>query len=46
MKKEDVKKAIEELKKISSKRNFKQTYDVIFTYKNLDIKKTERKTDN
>lgn len=37
MDKETIKKAIEELEK--NKRNFKQTYDLIFVFKNLDVKK-------
>ena len=46
MKKEDVKKAIEELNaKDSTKRKFTQTYDLIFAYKNLDIKKTDNQLD-
>ena len=45
MKKEDIRKAIEEVKKNSSKRNFKQTFDLIITYKNLDLKKTDNQLD-
>jgi len=43
MDKETVKKAIEELKK--SKRNFKQTFDLIFVLKNLNLKKPEEQVD-
>ena len=40
MDKANIKKTIEELKN-SSKRNFKQTYDLIFVFKNLNMKKPE-----
>lgn len=45
MKKEDVKKAIEQLNADSSKRKFSQTYDLIFAFKNLDLKKIENQLD-
>lgn len=45
MKKEDVKKAIEELNAEDKQRKFSQTYDLILTYKNLDLKKTENQID-
>lgn len=44
MNKQDVKKAIEELSK-QPKKKFTQTYDLIFTYTNFDVKKTENQLD-
>jgi large subunit ribosomal protein L1 len=38
MNKEQVKKALEELKKQEKKRNFSQSYDLIINLKNLDVK--------
>jgi len=40
MKKEDLQKALKELKE-KNKRNFSQTIDLIYTFKNLDLKKTD-----
>jgi large subunit ribosomal protein L1 len=45
MDKKTVEKAIAELKKDSQKRNFKQSFDVIFIFKNLDLKKQENQLD-
>lgn len=45
MKKETVLKAIREIKEKSQKRNFKQTYDLIITLKDLDLKKPEHQID-
>jgi large subunit ribosomal protein L1 len=45
MKKEDIKKTIEELKKNSTKRNFKQTYDLILIYKGINVKKPDQQLD-
>ena len=45
MKQEDIRKAIEEAKKNSPKRNFNQTYDLIIVYSNIDIKKPEQQVD-
>ena len=44
MKKEDVKKAVEALKK-EKKRNFSQTFDLIIVLKNIDLKKTDNHID-
>ncbi|MBU2639076.1 MAG: hypothetical protein KKG75_00005 [Nanoarchaeota archaeon] len=38
--KDQVKKTLEELRKISKKRKFSQTVDLIMNFKNLDLKKT------
>lgn len=45
MQKETIKKAIEEIKKTSEKRNFTQTYDLIINLKGLDLKKPEHQVD-
>ncbi len=45
MEKEDVKKALNELKEKSSKRNFKQTVDLVITLSGLDLKKSENQVD-
>lgn len=45
MDKETVLKVVKELKEKSKKRNFKQTFDLIFTFKNLDLKKPENQLD-
>ena len=41
MNKEQLQKAIEEVRKNSTKRNFKQSFDLIINLKNLDLKKPE-----
>jgi len=43
MKKEDISKALAELKKV--KRGFKQTVDLIYSFKGLDLKKTDNHLD-
>ena len=45
MNKENVLKALKELKEKEKKRNFKQTFDLIFTFKNLDLKKPDNQLD-
>nr|MBI4156809.1 hypothetical protein [Candidatus Woesearchaeota archaeon] len=45
MKKEDILKAIEELKK-TQKRNFSQSYDLVINLKSFDLKKEGNKVDN
>jgi len=45
MKKSSVLKVIKELKEKSQKRNFSQTYDLIITLKDLDLKKPEHQVD-
>ena len=45
MDKNNVKKALEELKKINKKRKFSQSYDLIVTLQNLDLKKPEQHVD-
>ncbi|MDP2749983.1 MAG: 50S ribosomal protein L1 [Nanoarchaeota archaeon] len=45
MEKEEIKKAIDELKQKSKKRNFSQTYDMIINLKDLDFKKPEQQVD-
>jgi large subunit ribosomal protein L1 len=45
MNKEEVLKAIKELKEKSTKRNFKQSYDLIITLTKLDLKKPEHQVD-
>jgi large subunit ribosomal protein L1 len=45
MKKEDILKAIKQLKENSEKRNFKQTIDLIITLKDLNLKKPEEQVD-
>ncbi|MBW3015042.1 50S ribosomal protein L1 [Candidatus Woesearchaeota archaeon] len=45
MDKSEVLKTIEQVKKDSKKRNFKQSYDLIITLKNLDLKKPEHTPD-
>ena len=41
MNSDQIKKAIEELRKNSKKRNFKQKFDLVFNLKDLDLKKAE-----
>ena len=41
MDKSQLQKAIEEVRKNSTKRNFKQSFDLIINLKNLDLKKPE-----
>lgn len=45
MDKKQIQKGLEELKKINVKRKFKQTYDLILSFKNLDMKKPEQQLD-
>ncbi|MFH1439411.1 MAG: 50S ribosomal protein L1 [Candidatus Woesearchaeota archaeon] len=45
MDKDKIKKAIEELKKNNKKRKFSQSYDLIITLQNLDMKKIEQQID-
>ncbi len=45
MNKEDFKQAIEDLKKTSQKRKFKQSVDLIINLKDLDLKKAENQID-
>lgn len=45
MEKQDVLNALKELKEKNKKRNFKQTYDLIITLKDLDLKKPENQVD-
>ncbi|MBW2993505.1 50S ribosomal protein L1 [Candidatus Woesearchaeota archaeon] len=45
MEKQSIINAIKELKEKSQKRNFNQTYDLIITLKDMDLKKTENHVD-
>ena len=45
MNNEELKEAIENVKKNSPKRKFNQSYDLIINIKNLDLKKTENHVD-
>lgn len=45
MDKETISKALKELKEKSKKRNFKQSFDLIFTFKNLNLKKPEEQVE-
>lgn len=45
MEKENIKKVLEELKKNSKKRKFKQSYDLIINLQGLDLKKPEQHVD-
>jgi large subunit ribosomal protein L1 len=45
MKKEDISKAIKELKEKSKKRNFSQSYDLIVVLKDLNLKKPEEQVE-
>ncbi len=45
MEKKNILKTIKELKEKSQKRNFNQTYDLIITLKDLDLKKPEHQVD-
>lgn len=45
MKKNEALKAIQDLKKNSSKRNFKQSFDMVFTLTKLDLKKQDNHID-
>ncbi len=45
MEKDRINQAIEEVKRDSKKRNFKQTFDLIINLKGLDLKKPEHKVD-
>lgn len=45
MQKEQIKKALEELRKNSTKRNFNQSIDIIINLKELDLKKPENQID-
>jgi large subunit ribosomal protein L1 len=45
MNKEQVKKALSELKENSKKRNFKQSIDLIFTFRDLNLKNPEEQLD-
>lgn len=45
MDKEDIKTAVEKVKSLSPKRNFKQTFDLIINTKGLDLKKTDQQVE-
>lgn len=45
MKKENLIKTVAEVRKASNKRNFIQTFDLVFSLKNLDLKKPDQQVD-